>query len=277
VLILPGSGPTDRDGNSPNGVQAATYRLLAEGLAEHGITSVRVDKRGIFGSRAAIADANAATIDDYAADVRTWVSALRQRTGASCVWVMGHSEGGLVALVAGQQPAEICGLVLVSTAGRPLGKVIAEQLRTSQANSILLDQALPAITKLEAGEKVDTRRMHPSLLPLFRPEVQNLLINEFSFDPAKLIASTQRPVLILQGQRDIQVGVADAELLGQANPSAKLVVLQDTNHVLKTVTTNDRAENISTYVDPGLPLAPGAVEAIADFIGGIENPAMLSP
>jgi fermentation-respiration switch protein FrsA (DUF1100 family) len=140
-------------------------------------------------------------------------------------------------------------------------------LRTSQASSILLDQALPAIAKLEAGQKVDTRRMHPSLLPLFKPEVQSLLINEFSFDPAKLIADTQRPVLILQGQRDIQVGVADAELLEQANPSAKLVVLQDTNHVLKTVTTNDRATNISTYVDPSLPLAPGAVEAIADFIG----------
>src|SRR5262245_15965848 len=100
VLIIPGSGPTDRDGNGPAGLMASTYRLLAEGLVTRGIASVRIDKRGLFGSRAAVTDPNSVTIDDYAADVRAWVSAIRDRTGAPCVWVLGHSEGGLVALVA---------------------------------------------------------------------------------------------------------------------------------------------------------------------------------
>ena len=97
VLIIPGSGPTDRDGNSPLGIKASTYRLIAEGLKENGIASVRFDKRGMFASAAAVPDANAVTIDDYANDILLWIAAARQRTGNRCVWVLGHSEGGLVA------------------------------------------------------------------------------------------------------------------------------------------------------------------------------------
>src|SRR3569623_267258 len=67
VVIIPGSGPTDRDGNSPMGLKAQPYKLLAEALAGRGVASVRIDKRGMFGSRAAIADANTATIEGYAA------------------------------------------------------------------------------------------------------------------------------------------------------------------------------------------------------------------
>ncbi len=266
VLIVPGSGPTDRDGNATNGMKPQTYRLLAEGLAKRGIASVRIDKRGMFGSRAAIADANAVTIDDYAADVRAWISVIRNRTGASCVWVLGHSEGGLVALVAAQKAENLCGLILVATAGRPLGAVLREQLRSNPANAPLLDQAESAIARLETGQRVDVTGMHPALLALFRPEVQGFLINVLSFDPAKLIAACRQPILIVQGQRDIQVGEDDAKTLAQANPAATLALLPDTNHVLKSVTTADRDANIATYLNPSLPLAPGVIDAIASFI-----------
>jgi pimeloyl-ACP methyl ester carboxylesterase len=266
VLIIPGSGPTDRDGNNSMGMRPATYRLLAEGLAARGIATVRIDKRGLFGSHAASPDANAVTINDYAADVHTWISAIRERTGASCVWALGHSEGGLVALVAAQEPSDVCGLILIATPGRRLGDVLREQLRSNPANAPVLDQALAAIAQLEAGQRVDTSSMHPALLPLFRPQVQGFLINEFSLDPANLIAKCGRPVLIAQGDRDIQVGLADAERLQRALPSAKLTILPDTNHVLKAVSSNDRAANIAAYTNPDLPLAPGTIDAIANFI-----------
>lgn len=266
VLIIPGSGPTDRDGNGPAGLAASTYRLLAEGLVTRGIASVRIDKRGLFGSHAAVADPNSVTINDYAADVAEWVSAIRARTGASCIWVLGHSEGGLVALVAAQEAADLCGLILVATAGRPLGAVLREQLQANPANAPILDQALSAITQLEAGQRVEVTGMHPALLPLFQPAVQGFLINEFSFDPAKLIATCRHPVLVVQGQRDIQVGIGDAEQLRRANPVAQLAVLPDTNHVLKTVTSGDWTANVATYTDPSLPLAVGVIDAIANFI-----------
>jgi hypothetical protein len=262
VLIIPGSGPTDRDGNNPYGLKASSYKLLAEGLAARCIGTVRIDKRGMFASTQAVADANAVTIDDYMTDVGAWTASIRTQTNAPCVWLLGHSEGGLVALAAAQKVQDICGLVLISTAGRPLGEV----LRTNPANAPILDQAMSAIDTLEAGKRFDVTGMNPALLPLFAPQVQGFLINVFSYDPARLISAVTKPVLIMQGERDIQVSVADAERLKQAAPQAKLVLLPDTNHVLKAVTTDDRAANGATYADSSLPLAPGVVDAVANFV-----------
>jgi uncharacterized protein len=266
VLIIPGSGPTDRDGNSPLGIKASTYRLLAEGLAENGITSVRIDKRGMHASAAAVPDADAVTIADYATDVYSWVAAIRERTGQKCVWLLGHSEGGLVAEVAVQHASDVCGLLLVASLGRPLGQVLRAQLKANPANAPVLEQALSAIDSLEAGRTVDISGMNPALLPLFRPQVQKFLISAFALDPAELLRGYRNPILILQGQYDLQVDQADARLLSSANPNAKLVLLPKVNHVLKSVVSADRAANVATYVDPSLPLAPGVIDAIVQFV-----------
>jgi len=268
ILIIPGSGPTDRNGNSPIGVAAASYRLLAEGLVERGVTTVRVDKRGLAGSAGAVADGNAVTIADYVADVHAWTTVIRQQTKAACVWLLGHSEGGLVALAAGRNQQDLCGLILVATPGRPMGEVIRDQLKANPANAPLLAEALPAIDALEAGKRVDTTNMNPVLLRLFRPQVQGFLISAFSYDPVQLLTGYQKPVLILQGQRDIQVHEADARILKTADPSATLVLLPDINHVLKIVRSDDIAANIATYSNASLPLAPGVIDAIAGFLAG---------
>lgn len=266
MLIIPGSGPTDRDGNNPLGVKASTYRLLAEGLAERGVTTVRIDKRGMFASAGAAADANAVTIDDYARDTHAWIDAIRRRTEAPCVWLLGHSEGGLVALAAAQKGEHVCGLVLVATAGRPLGEVLKRQLRANPANAPLLGPADAAIDVLAAGRRVDASTLPLPLRPLFQPAVQGFLISAFALDPPKLMAQVRKPVLIVQGERDIQVGVDDARILKSAAPRSTLVLLPDVNHVLKAVTSDDRGANVATYADPNLPLATGVAKAIADFV-----------
>jgi len=266
VLIIPGSGPTDRDGDSPLGVRAAPYRLLAEGLAAHGVTTVRIDKRGMFGSAAATKDANAVTIGGYADDVHSWIKVIRQRTGASCVWLLGHSEGGLVALVAAQHQTDVCGVVLVAAAGRPMGEVLRAQLEANPANAPLLGQIMPDIDALEAGKHIDDAGMAPALRALFRPQVQDLLIDEFRYDPTRLLSGYAKPVLIVQGERDLQIGKADAERLEEADPRAKIVLLAGVNHVLKQVGDGGVQANIATYADPNLPLAPGVVDAIGDFL-----------
>jgi len=268
VLIIPGSGPTDRDGNNPLGVKAGTYKLLAEGLAERGIATVRIDKRGMFGSKEAIVDANAVTISDYADDVHSWVDTARHRAGVPCVWVLGHSEGGLVALAAAQKPKNICGLLLVSTPGRPVGEVLREQLKANPANAPILDQALMAIQKLEQGEPLDASTLHPAIQPMFGTRIQKFMTSLLSYDPAKLLGDYAGPVLILQGQRDIQVAEEDARRLKEAARQATLTLLPDTNHTLKTVASDDRSANLATYADPALPLAPGVIDAIANFVSG---------
>lgn len=266
VLIIPGSGPTDRDGNNPLGITAAPYRLLAEALATQAVSSVRIDKRGIGGSKGAVADGNKVTIADYVTDTHNWIAAIRKRTGVQCVWVLGHSEGSLVALAAAQQPDGMCGVISVSGAGRKLSDVIRDQLRANPANAPLLDQAMAALDTLEKGQHVDVSGMNPALLRLFAPQVQDFLIDDFRHDPAKLAASLKLPLLIVQGERDIQVSAADARALAAAQPKAKLVLVPAMNHVLKDVANDDRSANVATYSDSSLPVDSTLIDAIGSFV-----------
>lgn len=272
VLIIPGSGPTDRDGNNPLGVKAAPYRLLAEALAAQGVSTVRIDKRGMFASAGAIPDANQVTIADYAADAQAWTRVIQRKTGAPCVWLLGHSEGGLVALAAAQRPEGLCGLILVAAGGRPLGEVLRDQFRANPANAPILKDAESAIDRLTQGERVDVSALHPALQRIFAPAVQGLLISSFGLDPTKLLGAYSGPVLILQGERDLQVSVDDARRLSQADSKAKLMLLPGVNHVLKAVAGDTPGANFATYADPSLPLAPGIAEAIAGFVRGAQKP-----
>jgi len=190
---------------------------------------------------------------------------LRRGTGAPCVWLVGHSEGGLVALVAAQAPADVCGVVLIAAAGRPLATILREQLTANPANAPVLGEALPALDRLEAGQHVDTSAMSPALLPLFRPAVQDFLIDQMGYDPARLLAAYPGPVLVLQGTSDLQVSMVDAERLAAARPGVTLVKIDGMNHVFK-VAPRDMAANFATYADPSLPLAPGLAEQIAAFV-----------
>ncbi|MEO7564117.1 MAG: alpha/beta fold hydrolase [Sphingomicrobium sp.] len=266
VIIISGSGPTDRDGNNPMGVTAQPYKLLAEALASSGVSSVRIDKRGMFGSKAAIPDPNAVTIAAYAADAHAWAKSARAATGAPCVWLVGHSEGGLVALKAGQDRSDLCGIVTVSAMGRRFGAVLREQLKSNPANAPILDPALSALDALEVGREVDPATLPVPLLALFNKPVQPYLIDLMSQDSAALAGTLELPLLVVQGDRDFQVQVADAEALARAQPRAKLVVAAGVNHVLKTVASDDRAANAATYGDPSLPVAPTVVDAIAGFV-----------
>jgi len=262
AVILPGSGPTDRDGNSPLGVAASTYRLLAEGLAEQGIATVRIDKRGIAASTAAGPAEADLRFDAYAADARAWAAEAAARAGLPCAWLIGHSEGALVALKAVENDDKICGLVLLSGAGRPAGAVLREQLENGLPEP-LKAQAFAVLSELEAGRTVaDTP---PALAALFRPSVQPYLISWLPLDPAALLAAYDGPVFIGQGTTDLQIGVTDAQALAAADPKATLKLWDGVNHLLKTAPA-DRPANMATYADPTLPLAPGVAEDVGAFI-----------
>lgn len=264
VLFIPGSGPTDRDGNSPAGVKAAPYRLLAEALAREGIATVRTDKRGLFASAAVTEDH---TLDNYVADTRAWIAAARKTTGAPCVWLLGHSEGGLVALAtAAKDERDICGLALVATPGRMLGTVIREQLRANPANAPLVEEAERALAALEQGGSVDVATLSPPLAPLFNASAQPLLRSELTVDPAVLARRTSVPMLIVQGEQDLQVAVKDAKQLQAARMDSELALLPGVNHVLKIVDGDSAAANVAAYANPDLPIAPSVAEAVTRFI-----------
>jgi pimeloyl-ACP methyl ester carboxylesterase len=266
VLIVPGSGSTDRDGNNRYGVAGGPYRQLAEALAKRGVATLRIDKRGMFASRAAVADGNRVTITEYATDVRNWVDAARKRTGRSCVWLLGHSEGGLVVLAAAQQPEGICGVVLVSAAGRPLAAIMREQFRANPANAPLLEPLLAMVDTLEAGKHADTAALPPPLPALFPDAVQDFMIDMFRYDPPKLAGALKLPLLVTQGDCDVQIGPDDARALAGAKPGATLAIVPGMTHVLRIAAGEGRAASIATYGDAALSVAPALVDAIAGFV-----------
>ncbi len=268
VLIVPGSGPTDRDGNNPLGVSAAPYRLLAEALGKRGIGTLRIDKRGMFASKSAVADPNAVTLDAYADDVAAWVGAARSATGVDCVWLLGHSEGGLVALVAAQRVEGLCGTILVAAPGQKMGDILRAQFKANPANAPVLPDALSAIDALEKGEKVDVSGFHPGLQGVFNPAVQDFLIDLMRRDPAKLAAKIEMPLLIVQGGKDLQVPTVNGDALHESQANADYIVIPAMNHVLKDIESDSVQANMAAYADPSLPISPELVDAVAGFVTG---------
>ena len=266
VLIVPGSGPTDLNGNNPQGVQANTYKLLAEGLAAENISSVRVDKRGMFSSAAA-GDGNAVSLEIYAQDYKNWVETIRAETGQSCVYMLGHSEGALMVSAASIDNENVCGLILVSGMGRTYGDVIRSQLKANPNNpDRILNQGFRAIEQLERGERVDLDKLHSGFAPLFAPEIQDFLMSVMSVDPAQLAAKANKKTMVIHGVNDLQTSTLDAQKLADAT-GGHLVMIEGINHVLKEAPLN-RQKNYATYKKPDLPISDSVITAIRIFVLG---------
>lgn len=272
VLIVPGSGPTDRDGNNPIGGNGATLRLLAEGLAGQGVASVRIDKRGMFASANAIADPNDVLLADYAGDILTWVSVIKAETGVDCVTVAGHSEGGLVALLAARAAAaDICGLALLAAPGRPLRTTLEAQLAANAMFAPIMEDVRATFDRIEGGETVPMAELPPLLRGVLPPPVHAYLSDLFGTDPAAVAAAIpDTPLLLVYGEKDAQITLEDWHALRTARPDAATLLLPFATHALKDAPGATPPEGIAlTYSDPAIPLTPGLAETLAIFVRSI--------
>lgn len=267
VLLIAGSGPTDRDGNSPL-LQGKndSLKMLAEGLAAHGIASLRYDKRLIGESRDFGMKELDLRFDTYVDDAVAWGKYLQKDSRFCALVIVGHSEGSLIGMLAAQKLAAD-GYVSIAGAGRPGGQIIVQRYRAKPIPVELMKQIEDIVRALEEGRKVES--VPSSLSALFRPSVQPYEISWFKYDPAREIAKLALPVFILQGSTDIQVSVDDAKLLANANPAAKLAVMEGMNHVLKQVPA-DMKKQRSSYGDPSLPLHVGFLNEMVDWISGLK-------
>lgn len=262
AVIIAGSGPTDRNGNSVLGIRPNSYAQLAWQLAERGIATLRYDKRGIPGTQGTF-DIRTMTLEDFAGDARAAAESLARDSRFSRVVFIGHSEGASLALLAAGQGAPVAGVVHASGLGRPLAEVMHEQI-SRQVDRAMLMRYDTAMKYYLRGEQ--PRDVPQELSMLFIPVNQTFMRSLAAFDPPAAIRGVRQPVLIVQGETDLQARVVDAERLHAARPDARLVLLPETNHVLKHITDTTLAGQMPTYQDPGVPIVLDAARAIADWI-----------
>jgi len=264
VLIIAGSGPTDRDGNNPDGGRNDSMKRLALILAKHNIASVRYDKRGVAASRPATPDERDLSIEKYVDDAVKWSQKLKTDPRLGPLILMGHSEGSLVAALSAQRAGAVALISLAGT-GRPVDQVLREQLQ-DRLPPELIDRSEQLIEEIKAG-KTDDNVPEP-LQVVFRPSVQPYLISLFRQKPTAAFAKLTVPTLIIQGRNDMQVGVGDAERLHHAKPDSQMVIIDGMNHVLRIVPM-DMKRQLASYKDPQLPLASELADRILKFIGGL--------
>lgn len=264
VLIIAGSGPTDRDGNSSmlKGKNDGLKQLAHE-LAKAGFASVRYDKRGIGKSFKAGRQEKDLRFDHYVQDAAQWINWMRLELGFSKVVVIGHSEGSLIGMLAAEQTGAE-GFVSLCGPGRGAAEILKEQLDKQLTNDSLRLEVQRDLDSLRDGHLV--RSFPLPLLSIFRPSVQPYLISWMKHDPAAVIARLEIPVLVIQGKHDVQVTERDAQLLHKAAKQSNLLLVEDMNHVLKQVGEGDIKQPLKSYQDPSYPLAEKMVKAVVKYV-----------
>jgi alpha-beta hydrolase superfamily lysophospholipase len=281
MLLLPGSGPTDRNGNQPPALNTDLLKQIAERLAESGVATFRFDKRAVarYQSQWPISDPEAMNeffaFGHFVADATAALRILRERDeiDPERIGIIGHSEGGLIALSIGSRlrgtEAAPRTLVLLATAGRTLDVVFREQI-TRQLGGADAPGADQFLAKLdEAVDALKAREPLPDGLPaplpgLFNPTTHNIWHAYFTIDPKDVAESVEGDVLVLQGGGDVQVSASrDASRLLKAlaardSGAVSVVIVPGVSHNLKP---------LKGPGDPGFagPVAQEALGAIVEW------------
>lgn len=262
MVIIAGSGPTDRNGNSiavPG--KNNSLKMLAEDLAADGVATIRYDKRGVGKNAGLAGKEEDLRFDQFINDAAAWVLFAKNDERFSKVGVIGHSEGSLIGMVASQK-ADVDAFISIAGAGRPIDQILLEQLQ-AQLPANLMEESTEILEKLKQGEQV--KIVSQELQSLFRASVQPYMISWLQYDPVEQLQKLNAPVLLVNGNLDIQVPVKDAELLHQAKKDSDLLIVDKMNHVLKEAPA-DREGNVATYSNPDLPLAAGLIDSIVEFL-----------
>lgn len=280
VLIIPGSRQSQRDGLAFGAAKQPIYRDLAEHLSSRGYVTLRYDKRCVGASQCV----KPASFNDYVDDAQGGIDYLRKhpQVDAGRVFIFGHSEGGLIAATIGATTDErLAGVILAATPGRTLTKLLREQIQNRMAEAgkpekdiadflVKYDRVLrglmAGLTDFSSAKLNEKDPYDAMLVDLIneREIVVPLLIN----DPLQVVHNIKFPVLALQGKKDVQVSVKDAQFMEEAmkrmqHPDATVVVLDDVDHLLKT---NKGAAGLASYADASRPLDAKLLAVLTDWM-----------
>ncbi|MEL6812993.1 MAG: alpha/beta fold hydrolase, partial [Bacteroidota bacterium] len=248
AIIIAGSGPTDRNGNQQM-MNTNSLKMLAEGLSEQGIATFRYDKRIIKQMKDRTLNEESIRFDDFITDATEVLQYFKRANAFSSIHIIGHSQGSLVGMIAAQNGAD--GFISLAGAGQSIDDVIVDQLEQQAPG--LKDNARQAFDDMRANGVA--LNYSEGLASIFRQQIQPFMLTWMRYDPKQEIARLSIPVLIMNGDRDLQVQVSEAEKLKAAKPDAEYLVIKGMNHILKFIEGDD-IDNSKSYNEPGLPVVP---------------------
>ena len=257
AIIIAGSGPTDRDGNQ-NFLKTNNLKKLAVGLTKQDIATFRYDKRIVKQIRKGNVDKNM-MFDDFVTDAISVVEYFRNSDAYNKIYIIGHSQGSLVGLLAARDRAD--GFISLAGAGQSIDMVITEQV--IKTAPMFKDDTIRIFDVLKEGK---TTKDYPiALSSIFNLDVQPFIRNWMKYNPQTEIAKLEIPILIINGTKDLQVSEAEAKLLHEAAKSSTLKIIENMNHVLVTIEGDD-LENSKSYNESGRKLAEGLLNELTQFI-----------
>lgn len=260
AIIIAGSGPTDRNGNQ-NFMKNNALKSLAEELLKNNIATFRYDKRIVKQILKGKVDKNI-KFDDFVTDVESIVDYFRENSNYKTIVLIGHSQGSLVAMLAAKDRADA--VVSLAGAGQDISQVITEQV--SKTAPFFTDDTKRIFSIMKSGKT--TSDYPPALASVFNIELQPFMMNWMQYNPSEIIANLDMPILIINGTKDLQVPVEEANMLHNANPKSEIVLIENMNHVLFTIEGDD-LENAKSYNEGFRKINPDLILAITDFISKV--------
>jgi pimeloyl-ACP methyl ester carboxylesterase len=257
VIIISDYGPTDRNGNQ-NFQKNNVLKKLAIALAEKNIASFRYDKRTVKQIRRNVVDNNI-TFDDFVTDAQVVIAFFKAKNMYSKIYVVGHGQGSLVGMLASNK--DVDGFISIAGSAKNIGDVIAEQVNATARQYYA--ETKRVVQSLKAGKT--TRDFPPALQAMFNLETQPFMISWMAHEPVNILNKLQIPIAIINGTKDLQVSIADAKLLANANDKATLLIIDNMNHVLFTI-EGDNLENSKSYNESFRAINPELIEQIVSFI-----------
>ena len=262
VLLIAGSGPTDRNMNQSASVKTNSFLLLAEELAKRGIASVRFDKRGVGSSRIN-QPVSEIVFETYIHDANAFIGKMKLDSRFSQVFVLGHSEGAAIGLLSSLSTLP-AGFISVSGYANDFGSLLEEQFKKllTVQDFVLFKNLL---TRLRSGDDISAVKLPSALAGIFNPGTLTYLKSTMQYNSLKEIKKLKIPILLVGGSSDAQVPFKNAQELHKANPKSRLILIEGMNHVLKDV-GNDILLNQKSYSDTQISLSPQLVNIIVKFL-----------
>ncbi|AUC80845.1 alpha/beta hydrolase [Lacinutrix sp. Bg11-31] len=257
VIIIAGSGPTDRDGNQ-NFLKGNSLKKLAQGLSAKNIATFRYDKRIVKQIRKGNVDKDM-MFDDFVVDAKSVLTYFKDTKNYNKIYIAGHSQGSMVGMLAAKGNAD--GFISLAGAGQSIDKVIIEQVEKTAP--MFLEDTKRVFKVLQGGKT--TSDFPPALASIFNIDVQPFIANWMSYNPQVEIKKLNMPILIINGTKDLQVSEAEAKLLKEAAPKAEIIIIAKMNHILVPI-EGDNLENSKSYNETARKLAPELLEAIVEFV-----------